>query len=152
MKKYLFLNAEDRRPAEESDYRYKKSKPVTAMKAKRDEEGFFIPWAMFRPIGEKGLLCELFGANPIRRAADLRMNRDLLMKEAYEHEVELLMCHILQSKGKERDAGNRDESVLSGKNDSGIRGLRERSQKAGNFWRELSVPSISSDWRVLKKI
>ena len=52
MKKYLFLNAEDRRPAEESDYRYKKSKPVTAMKAKRDEEGFFIPWAMFRPIGD----------------------------------------------------------------------------------------------------
>ena len=75
----------------------KKSKPVTAMKAKRDEEGFFIPWAMFRPIGEKGLLCELFGANPIRRAADLRMNRDLLMKEAYEHEVELLMCHIRAS-------------------------------------------------------
>ena len=36
MKKYLFLNAEDRRPAEESEYRYKKSKPVTAMKAKRD--------------------------------------------------------------------------------------------------------------------
>lgn len=97
MKKYLFLNAEDRRPAEESDYRYKKSKPVTAMKAKRDEEGFFIPWAMFRPIGEKGLLCELFGANPLRRAADLRMNRDLLMKEAYEHEVELLMCHIRAS-------------------------------------------------------
>ena len=59
---------------------------------------------------------------------------------------------ILQSKGKERDAGNRDESVPSGKNDSGIRGLRERPQKAGNFWRELSVPSISSDWRVLKKI
>ncbi len=85
---YLFLNAEDRRPAEESDYRYKKSKPVTAMKAKRDEEGFFIPWAMFRPMGEKGLLCELFGANPIRRAVDLRMNRDFLMKEAYEHEVE----------------------------------------------------------------
>ena len=59
---------------------------------------------------------------------------------------------ILQSKGKERDAGNRDESVSSGKNDSGIRGLREWPQKAGNFWRELSVPSISSDWRVLKKI
>ena len=59
---------------------------------------------------------------------------------------------ILQSKGKERDAGNRDESVPSGKSDSGIRGLRERPQKAGNFWRELSVPSVSSDWRVLKKI
>ena len=97
MEKYLFLSAEDRRPAEESDYRYKKSKPVTAVKTKRDEDGFFIPWAMFRPIGEKGLLCELFGANPIRRAADLRMNRDLLMKEAYEHEVELLMCRIRAS-------------------------------------------------------
>lgn len=84
-------------PAEESDYRYKKSKPVTAMKAKRDEEGFFIPWAMFRPIGDKGLLCELFGTSPIRRAADLRLNRDLLMKEAYEHEVEVLMCHIRAS-------------------------------------------------------
>ena len=59
---------------------------------------------------------------------------------------------ILQSKGKERNAGNRDEIVPSGKNDSRIRGLRERPQKAGNFWRELSVPSISSDWRVLKKI
>ena len=32
MKKYLFLSAEDRRPVEESGYRYKKSKPVTAVK------------------------------------------------------------------------------------------------------------------------
>lgn len=53
MKKYLFLNAEDRRPAEESDYRYKKSKPVTAMKAKRDEEGFFIPWASFGRLAKR---------------------------------------------------------------------------------------------------
>ena len=43
MKKYLFLSAEDRRPVEESGYRYKKSKPVTAVKTKRDEDGFFIP-------------------------------------------------------------------------------------------------------------
>lgn len=48
----LFLNAEDRCPAEESDYRYKKSKPVTAMKAKRDEEGFFIPWNNTHPKPE----------------------------------------------------------------------------------------------------
>ncbi len=94
MKKYLFLNAEDRRPVAESNYRYKKSKPVAAVKTKRDEDGFFIPWAMFRPLGEKGLLCELFGANPSRKMADVLMNRDLLMKEAYEHEVELLMCRI----------------------------------------------------------
>lgn len=94
MKKYLFLNAEDRRPVQESGYRYKKSKPVTAVKTKRDEDGFFIPWAMFRPLGEKGLLCELFGASPNRKMADILMNRDLLMKEAYEHEVELLMCRI----------------------------------------------------------
>lgn len=94
MKKYLFLNAEDRRPVQESGYRYKKSKPVTAVKTKRDEDGFFIPWAMFRPLGEKGLLCELFGATPSRKMTDILMNRDLLMKEAYEHEVELLMCRI----------------------------------------------------------
>ena len=94
MKKYLFLNAEDRRPVVESSYRYKKSKPVTAVKTKRDEDGFFIPWVMFRPLGEKGLLCELFGANPSRKMADVLINRDLLMKEAYEHEVELLMCRI----------------------------------------------------------
>ena len=39
------------------------------------------------------------------------------------------------------------ENVPSGKSDSGIRGLRERPQKAGNFWRELSVPS--SIWTIL---
>ena len=129
MKKYLFLNAEDRRPAEESDYRYKKSKPVTAMKAKRDEEGFFIPWAMFRPIGEKGLLCELFGANPIRMAADLRMNRDLLMKEAYEHEVELLMCHIRASElwmQQEFCIGHHTGQVLEGLGFFRIRPLLHR--------------------------
>ena len=54
MKKYLFLNAEDRRPVQESGYRYKKSKPVTAVKTKRDEDGFFSPWAMFRPLACSG--------------------------------------------------------------------------------------------------
>ena len=112
MKKYLFLNAEDRRPAEESDYRYKKSKPVTAMKAKRDEEGFFIPWAMFRPIGEKGLLCELFGANPLRRAADLRMNRasELWMQQEFckeEQAMELYQKSKIQNMPKLTPDGKR---------------------------------------------
>ena len=112
MKKYLFLGAEDRRPVEESGYRYKKSKPVTAVKTKRDEDGFFIPWAIFRPLGEKGLFCELFGASPVRRAADLRMNRDLLLKEAYEHEVELLMCRIRMSEFQMQQAFCKEEQAL----------------------------------------
>lgn len=112
MKKYLFLSAEDRRPVEESGYRYKKSKPVTAVKTKRDEDGFFIPWAIFRPLGEKGLFCELFGASPVRRAADLRMNRDLLLKEAYEHEVELLMCRIRMSEFQMQQAFCKEEQAL----------------------------------------
>ena len=112
MKKYLFLSAEDRRPAEESGYRYKKSKLVTAVKTKRDEDGFFIPWAMFRPLGEKGLFCELFGASPVRRAADLRMNRDLLLKEAYEHEVELLMCQIRMNELQMRQEFCKEEQAL----------------------------------------
>ena len=64
MKKYLFLSAEDRRPVEESGYRYKKSKPVTAVKTKRDEDGFFIPWAMFRPLGEKDFSANSSGRVP----------------------------------------------------------------------------------------
>lgn len=92
--KNLFLSEEDRQPGSDSCYRYIKSNPVTAVKTKRDEEGFFTPWAMFRPLGEKGLLCELFGADPVHRAADLRMNRDLLLKEVYEHEVERLLCRV----------------------------------------------------------
>lgn len=112
MKKYLFLSAEDRRPVEESGYRYNKSKPVTAVKTKRDEDGFFIPWAIFRPLGEKGLFCELFRASPVRRAADLRMNRDLLLKEAYEHEVELLMCRIRMSEFQMQQAFCKEEQAL----------------------------------------
>lgn len=94
MEKNLFLSEEDRHPSSNSCYHYIKSESVTAVKPKRDDEGFFIPWAMFRPLGEKGLLCELFGADPIHRAADLCMNSDLLMKEVYEHEVERMLCRI----------------------------------------------------------
>ena len=94
MEKKLFLSEEDRQPSSDSCYHYIKSTPVTAVKPKRDEDGFFIPWAMFRPLREKGLLCNILGENPVNRAADLCMNRDLLLKEVYEHEVECMLCRI----------------------------------------------------------
>ena len=95
MDKILFLNEKDRNTGlslEHSDYRYKTAKPVAATKPKHDEVGFTIPYAMFRPIREPGLLCELLGDNPVRRCADLKMNLDFLMKEAYEHMIEQMMC------------------------------------------------------------
>ena len=72
MDKILFLNEKDRNTGlslEHSDYRYKTAKPVAATKPKHDEVGFTIPYAMFHPIREPGLLCELLGT--IRCAAPL---------------------------------------------------------------------------------
>ena len=94
MEKILFLNEKDRNAGhdlEHSDYRYKTAKPVAATKPKHDEVGFTIPYAMFRPIREPGLLCELLGDNPVRRTADLKMNFDFLVKDIYENEVSRLM-------------------------------------------------------------
>ena len=93
MNKNLFLSQEDRH-SEESPLIYKWEKPVTALKAKRDADGFIAPWAMFRPLGDKGLFNAMLGENAVRRAADLRLNRDLLLKEIYEHEIEQLMCRV----------------------------------------------------------
>ena len=93
MNKNLFLSQEDRH-SEESPLIYKWAKPVTALKAKRDADGFIAPWAMFRPLGDKGLFSAMLGENAVRRAADLRLNRDLLLKEIYEHEIEQLMCRV----------------------------------------------------------
>lgn len=97
MDKILFLKEVDRMAASETnagtrEYVYKKAAPVTGTKPKRDEVGFFVPYAMFRPIQVPGLLCELLGDNPVRRCADLKMNLDFLMKEAYEHTIEQMMC------------------------------------------------------------
>ena len=96
MDKTLFLKEADRMSASErntvlspdtasstKEYVYKKAAPVTVTKSKRDEAGFIVPYAMFRPIREPSLLCELLGDNPVRRCADLKMNLDFLMKEAY---------------------------------------------------------------------
>lgn len=94
MDKILFLNEKDRNTGlslEHSDYRYKTAKPVAATKPKHDEVGFTIPYAMFHPIREPGLLCELLGDNPVRRTADLKMNFDFLVKDLYENEISRLM-------------------------------------------------------------
>ena len=105
MDKTLFLKEADRMAAlspntalsrdkasNTKEYVYKKAAPMTGTKPKRDEAGFIAPYAMFRPIRETGLLCELLGDNPVRRCADLKMNLDFLMKEAYEHMIEQMMC------------------------------------------------------------
>lgn len=97
MEKILFLNEKDRNASldfKHSDYRYKTAKPVATMKPKHDEVGFTVPYAMFRPIREPGLLCELLGDNPVRRTADLKMNFDFLVKDLYENEVSRLMYVI----------------------------------------------------------
>lgn len=95
MKKPLFLRAADREQSKRrAQYRYKTTEYVQNRKHKRDEDGFFIPFAMFRPYNGSGLLCEVLGTTSARRMADLRIQQDYLMKEAYEHEIEMLMCQM----------------------------------------------------------
>lgn len=114
MDKILFLNEKDRNTGlslEHSDYRYKTAKPVAATKPKHDEVGFTIPYAMFRPIREPGLLCELLGDNPVRRTADLKMNFDFLVKDLYENEISRLIYKDLRS--LEKSVGDNDEESSS---------------------------------------
>lgn len=95
MDKILFLRAADReRSKRRAQYRYKTTEHVQNRKHKRDMDGFFIPFAMFQPYNGSGLLCELLETTPARRMADLRFLQDYLMKEAYEHEIEMLMCQV----------------------------------------------------------
>ena len=95
MNKPLFLRAADREQTKRrAQYRYKTTEHVQNCKHKRDMDGFFIPFAMFRPYNGSGLLCEVLGLTPARRMADLRVLQDYLMKEAYEHEIEMLMCQM----------------------------------------------------------
>ena len=95
MDKALFLCAADREhPKRRVQYRYKTTEHVQNRKHRRDEDGFFIPIAMFHPYSGNGLLCEVLGTTPARRMADLRVQQDYLMKEAYEHEIEMLMCQM----------------------------------------------------------
>ena len=95
MKKPLFLRAADRKQSKRrTQYRCKTTEHVQNRKHKRDEDGFFVPLAMFRPYNGSGLLCEVLGTTSARRMADLRVQQDYLMKEAYEHEIEMLMCQM----------------------------------------------------------
>lgn len=100
METYLFLNAKDRAAGKEdgkTSYCYKTAERVAAGKKGRDSDGFFLPYAMFRPHRGTGLLCSIFGETPSRKAEDVKAAQDMLAKEAYEHEVELLMCQTRSS-------------------------------------------------------
>lgn len=80
---YKFLNAKDRaaerkRSSSVMDtdrYHYKTAPHVQTGKRKRDSDGFFTPYAMFRPYSGTGLLCAIFGETPARKTSDLRVTR-----------------------------------------------------------------------------
>lgn len=112
----LFLRMKDRKKNNhEKVIRYKTTEHVQNRKHKRDEDGFFVPIAMFRPYNGSGLLCGVLGTTPARQLADLKAQREYLMKEAYEHAIERLMCLVrlkeLESH-KRIVHGKREEDVL----------------------------------------
>ena len=83
MEKALFLCVADREyPKRRAQYRFKTTEHVQNRRHRRDEDGFFVPLAMFRPYNGSGLLCEVLGTTSARRMADLRVQQDYLMKEA----------------------------------------------------------------------
>ena len=72
---YKFLNAKDRAAErkrsssvmETDRYHYKTVPHVQTGKRKRDNDGFFTPYAMFRPYSGTGLLCAILGKRlPVR--------------------------------------------------------------------------------------
>ena len=62
-----------------------------------------------------------------------------------------LWRNLLQSKREERDQSDGDESIPSGEADSSGKRFCQGAKGTGDFWRKLSLPSISSDWRVQEK-
>ena len=112
----LFLRMKDRKKNNhEKVIRYKTTEHVQNRKHKRDEDGFFVPIAMFRPYTGDGLLCEVLGKTRARQLADLKAQREYLMKEAYEHAIERMMCVIrLRELGSHKRIvqGKREEDVL----------------------------------------
>lgn len=81
---YKFLNAKDRASERKNShgildtdrYHYKTAPHVQTGKRKRDSDGFFTPYAMFRPYSGTGLLCAIFGETPARKTSDLRVTQD----------------------------------------------------------------------------
>ena len=136
MEKILFLNEKDRNVGlnlKHSGYRYETAKLVTVAKPKRDEAGFTIPYAMFRPIREPGLLCELLGDNPVRRTADLKMNFGFLIKDLYENEVSRLMYVVRLEELRCRLIFSSEDRAWERYNR-----LREKGQQA-------TMPKVTSD-------
>lgn len=82
---YKFLNAKDRASERKNShgildtdrYHYKTAPHVQTGKRKRDSDGFFTPYAMFRPYSGTGLLCAIFGETPARKTSDLRVTQDM---------------------------------------------------------------------------
>lgn len=83
---YKFLNAKDRASERKNShgildtdrYHYKTAPHVQTGKRKRDNDGFFTPYAMFRPYSGTGLLCAIFGETPARKTSDLRVTQDIV--------------------------------------------------------------------------
>ena len=72
----LFPRMKDRKKNNhEKVIRYKTTEHVQNRKHKRDEDGFFVPVAMFRPYTGDGLLCEVLGKTRARQLADLKAQR-----------------------------------------------------------------------------
>ena len=86
---YKFLNAKDRASERKNShgildtdrYHYMTAPHVQTSKRKRDRDGFFTPYAMFRPYSGTGLLCAIFGETPARKTSDLRATQDMLRSE-----------------------------------------------------------------------
>ena len=158
MEKVLFLRAADRdQPKRRAQYRYKTTERVQNRRHKRDEDGFFIPCAMFRPYSGAGLLCEVLGTTPARRMADLRIQQEYLMKEAYEHEIEMLMCQMrlqelafhrrfcTEDRAEERFTRRAEQSAHSGETGATADANAEAPQTTAQDTRRVILNAVT--WR-----
>lgn len=78
---------------ESGKYRYQKAKGKIKYSStrKRDADGFFLPTAE-GPVRHYGLLCGALGATPLNREVDIEYWMEELAKEAYERDIQGLMC------------------------------------------------------------
>ena len=158
MEKTLFLRAADREhPKRRAQYRYKTKEHVQNRRHRRDEDGFFVPCAMFRPYSGAGLLCEVLGTTSARRMADLRIQQEYLMKEAYEHEIEALMCQMrlqelafhrrfcTEDRAEERFTRRAEQSAHSGETGATADANAEAPQTTAQDTRRVILNAVT--WR-----
>lgn len=74
-------------------YQKAKGKIKPSPKWERDEEGFFLPTTE-GATRHYGLLCAALGTTPQNRKIDIEHWLENLTKEAYEHDIQGLMCRI----------------------------------------------------------